>query len=725
VTRRSLALLGALLALLVAVLWGMPAGATSIDAEAGVRNTIRSGAAMPVRISVDATERIDGTLSVSILDSPTPTVVEVPFDAAADTTTDLWVLVPSSPWGGGSVRVELRDGDRQLARRVINLNNDDGETVGVLPDLVERTGGLPPSSALSVPELGTARIGPIDGDLLRLGAAGLGGLGGIAATPADLTSLDDGALTALLTWLERGGVLYVDTDAAGLAQLAAIPEAWRAGDAGYALAGMGEVRLTGGDLAEGRWDEHLVPTAGSVMFGSSPLQGSWWGAPTTSTALLVDESGLDLPSLGGIVPVLLVYVVAVGPLLFVVLKRMRRLTMAWVAVPALAAFTAGVIVVGGSALRREADPAHVTVALTGETGTMWRTSVLSPASGTRSGVQAPEGWVAAADLQGWNGTSRRTVFDLGDRTVTRSVGPRQVDVVQLVGATAGAPGGGAGPLVVEAASPADGVVTGTVRNDGALAVHDVAVLSGSAEMLVGDLAPGATAEFELADVDRRRLPTSPFQSVWADPTLGEMVQFGGPAFIQPPPGTDTPEVRMALLQMAVGDAPNDFTALGTVLAAGFAIDTGPVPLTNGDVVTTGRTLVMARTAIAPVGGVPTDVTTMRRDVRNGSVALLEATPNGNTQSLVSRFVIDPATASNVDRWQLMFPSLVREAAIWDGDDWLRVEPSDGPLIVPDDAVIDGSVLVRADLSMNQIWQGGQPIRTDDMTLSPARNGDGA
>jgi hypothetical protein len=141
-----------------------------------------------------------------------------------------------------------------------------------------------------------------------------------------------------------GGQLVLDDDD----DVEALPE-WRPGADGHALAGRGEVRLVDGLLSSGDWGDALAPATLGV--GDSPTGFVGVDMLVDPRLTLSQRAGVQLPELGTIIAVLAGYVLLVGPVMYLVLRRARRLTAAWVAIPAVALLVGTGVVLTGSGWR--------------------------------------------------------------------------------------------------------------------------------------------------------------------------------------------------------------------------------------------------------------------------------------------------------------------------------------------------------------------------------------
>ena len=122
--------------------------------------------------------------------------------------------VPTSPFDGGNLTVDVVPDDGQPLRRTVTLQAaTDTDLVGVLPMLAAAAGQLPGTTSLAV-DAGTARLSVIDADTLALGADAIGAYDVVAGVARDLDQLDTAALNALEVrtrarrlWRQFGGKL--------------------------------------------------------------------------------------------------------------------------------------------------------------------------------------------------------------------------------------------------------------------------------------------------------------------------------------------------------------------------------------------------------------------------------------------------------------------------------------------------------------------------------------
>ena len=445
-----------------------------------------------VRVQVAADRLLRGRLEVTVAED---TMVSVPVEVPGGSTKEFLVVVPGSQSfrfdGAVPVRARLRDGSNDLATGTGILQSSVGnELVGVLPAAL---GGraVPGPSPLAV-DVGTARFAALGPAELAQAPASLGPVSTIAAGADELGRLPEPTRKAVLAWVEQGGHLLVDADP-GQA-VAGLPDAWQPGLDGRSPAGRGEVRLTGGAIAAGRWPGLVEPTGWAVTGDSSAGFGNGFVGLS-----LADEAGLRVPRLGWLVAFLAVYVVVAGPVAFFVLRRRGRPELAWIAVPLVALlFTTGSYV-GGRGLRnttRQVDTSIVATGPNGSTATTWL-GVFS-ATGQTSRLRFGPGWMP-------DGTGRDSgITTLSSLSLTADgveaslpLDPGEFGVVPSHG-----PAAAGGRLEITGVTATADEASGRVKNTTPFALDDVAVFVGTGEALLGRLGAGEEREWQITDTDR-------------------------------------------------------------------------------------------------------------------------------------------------------------------------------------------------------------------------------
>ncbi|MDP9387078.1 MAG: hypothetical protein M3Q48_03930, partial [Actinomycetota bacterium] len=500
-------LLGLVVATVIAVVPADPvAAATEITVAGGYRGSYVPDRSVPVTVGITADRLLQGVLEVTVRPQAGPdqvvSRVRVPVEVAGGSTKSFLVVAPpvgsfGQPGSTVSARVLDGRGDAVAASERQSLHATAGdELVGVLPGALDGT--EPPAAAPLAVEAGVARFVKLGRAELAQAPASLEVLGTIAAGPDDLASLAAPVRQGLLRWLGDGGNLLVDS--APGSSVDGLPPAWQPGPQGHGAAGLGRVRLTAGAMGEGRWDRLVEPSiAGSGGDERGGFVG-FGGPPGSIGDALAVDAGLRVPAIGGLLAFLVVYVVVVGPVTAVVLRRRRRSELAWVVIPVIAVvFTAGSYV-GAEELRQDTKLAHGTALEFDALGVKATTFVGVAARGRQTTeVSFPGAWTASASpstvLSRFSGQLFATSAEVTRRgpAARLDLGAGQFGVASGVGAPPAR-----GGLEVTATSSGDGQAEGTVRNRMPYALEDAAVSVGSAGTSVGRLEPGEERPWAVA-----------------------------------------------------------------------------------------------------------------------------------------------------------------------------------------------------------------------------------
>jgi hypothetical protein len=636
--------------------------ADDMTVEAGIDGFYDPGEHVVVRVTVNADRLLRGEVRVAVPNAGRTIVVRRPVEVAGGAEKTFLLPVPTSPFDGGHLTIDLIPQEGESLRRTVNLQATiDTDLVGVLPVLAAAAGQMPGTTSLAV-DAGTARLSVLDADTLALGADAIGAFDVVAGVARDLDQLDPAARTALLDWVGHGGRLLLDDTA----DPASLPEEWRPGPAGYAFAGIGEVRRTAGAATRGAWSSILDPGSGSAPTQDPSVARAALEGQIPPSATLAKASGVDVPSIGLAVAIILGYVAVVGPLLYAVLRVRRRLTMAWIAVPAISLLTAGLVVVTGNRLRTGIQPLAAGVVETWPGGGRATVNLLvASRDGGEAGADLPAGWTL---LRGEDFGSGQMVHELGDDSSTALAGldPGQATMLSVSGPTS-LPGDSPG-LVIAAHSEQDGQASGTVRNNLALLLTDVAVFVGNSAVLIGDLAPGQEEAWTARGTDRFEL-TPLFPQVWGDADFGFGLGFGGGAAA----ARASSNVDLGTWGLWASQRRSALRQSGLARAVGWTSELAqPVVTDRGDPIT-GRLAVTSVVPVVATGQRLTDSTVRASLVRAPSVL---GGP-GNTERVVVRYVLPPAVGGQPtpvsDTLGLMVPRWAAEVEVWDGTTWRPLE----------------------------------------------------
>ncbi len=485
-----------------------------------------------------------------------------------------YLLYAQPPTFGGNMKVQLVSGDRVISEALVAtaLHDQSQLVVGVLSEnparIVSQLKLLPGQSG-SAPTVST--LTPADlPERIQAWAA----LDRIVWQDVDAASLSAAQIAALRVWLAGGGRLVIVGGTAGADMLSGFPDdllPFRptatvdidpsvlrpilgglpggattltafAGDpgAGRTLATSGD-RVIAADLKVGNGSVTLLgfdPTATWMAEGEAwdtPLWRRLLPPRAAGAVALADDSSivsavtnlpsLALPPIGSLIVLLFGYILLVGPVNYVVLKRLDRREWAWVTVPALiVVFTAGSFGIG-SLLRGSDVIVHEVAIVRGAPGTEAATvqsylGVFSPSRATYQ-VRVPGDALLSAPMNGdVFGTGTTSDLDVlqGDPSRIRDLAVG-FGSIRMVRADATA----TGPDVVADLRVVDGRLTGTVTNRSAQPLHAAAIVVGSSAVALRDIAAGATTKVNLA------LANNPFNGMSLSERIFGQMSWDGSA----------------------------------------------------------------------------------------------------------------------------------------------------------------------------------------------------
>ncbi len=683
---------GVLAALIAIGAWlpGRPVGAAPapvLEVEPVLTTEYGFNDSVVVAVTITADGLIDGEVTATAELSSTTVVAPVQVAGGARARVLLVIPMPGFNNGNGTVDVVLRDGTAIVGEdKVVFTHRADVDVTGVLPQLRSSLAQLPNRVQLE-PDVRGSQFASLPTDVAALGPAALTQLDTIAGTSADLADLGLPARQALLSWLNSGGRLLVDDDI----DLGALPPQWRPGPPGYAAAGLGEVRLSAGKAAAGKWKEILLPAELDGFDSPFGFGNESFADPQAS---LARRAGVTPPSLSPILVALGVYVVFVGPVLYLVLRAMRRLTLAWLVVPAVAALVAGGVVVTGGTWRRGGDPVADIARQSYPGGSSVRTeTLLFNRRGGETKVVTPPGWTAAEASVFFGedpSTAAKRRFVGGDTgsTLSTTLEPGQVTVLRANGASA------AETLVVTATATGRRTIEGTVTNPGDRPLSAVALFAAGDVKLVGDLGPGASKPFVLDDIDPAMIgQVSLADQVWTDPAINIGRPFG--------PGFSTNPDQVADNTRAVGDLGmwSSFSATvgqglypaGIVRAVGWRYDQASELSSGGPV--TATEMVSAITPIG-LGDGPLERVAVR------SLLITSPFDGTNNGQMISLLRVPPDATTHRLRAVVSGNGVPGDGSIelWNGTKWEAYVSDVDP--VPASIVAGGTVLARVTINVN-------------------------
>jgi hypothetical protein len=481
----------------------------------------------------------------------------------------------------------------------------------------------------------------------------------------DAARLDDAQLDALRGWIAGGGRLVIVGGTSGPSSLSAFPDtilpyrpttttdvapsslggllgeipadaadvpalSGAAGD-GRALATIGD-QVVAAELAYGSGSVTIVgfdPTAAWIA-DSKIGEGLWrrlLPARGTTGPILSDDSqivsaatqlpSLALPPIGGLIALLGAYILLIGPVNYLVLKRLDRREWAWVTMPILiVAFAAGAYGFG-SLLRGSELIINEVAIVRGAPGATEGTAqvylgVFSPSRGTYQ-IRIPGGALLSSpvsgDFFGGDGTTASLDVLQGDPARIRDLG---VGFGSL--RTIRAESAVTVPLIETDIRLEDGRLKGTVHNASNEPLLKPAVVLGGTVATLDDLAPGATATIDVA------VQNGQIGQQLSDKIVGP-VFFGDPRQL----GDDTARLyaRHTIVDQLTFDPNFGFTGLlptdGPVVLAWADHDLLPVEIEGQTARRTGNVLYFLPTDLAVKGKA-----TFRSDLLRSTVVASDA-----------------------------------------------------------------------------------------------------
>ena len=329
-----------------------------------------------------------------------------------------------------------------------------------------------------------------------------------------LTAADDVPLGALASWTASP---EPPTEAATVAsgELREDARAVVTAEDGTVLASMldvgaGRVILLGPDVATGDfrgWEgaprlwNRLIPSADAFAdFIGQPIDVD---AATSMNQALGNIPALAVPPAELLLAVIVGYILLIGPISYVILRRLDRRELAWVTAPLLVVvFSASSYGIGVAAKGGEVVLNEIALVRSSEHGT-------TASVETYAGVFSPERdtydlRVDADALVGRlprnDGFGTRTSTSVADQGRPSTLRGLSIGVFGFESVSAAGMVDHVAPLAVSW-SMEDGDLVGLVTNTGDEPLEDVAYVSGSGGEMVGDLGPGDEAEFRIPRVN--------------------------------------------------------------------------------------------------------------------------------------------------------------------------------------------------------------------------------
>ncbi|MBI2776506.1 MAG: hypothetical protein HYX57_04445, partial [Chloroflexi bacterium] len=531
------------------------AAATLVLGPLALRVSAANGIGMDARVMLQGHTRVGSWMAIEVQFTNDGPAVQgelriaggsqgrTRFSVAVDLPTDsrkTYVLHAQPPAFGRSVKIELVAGSQTVASAdVAYIVHEAGQLVaGVLAEKAPGIVGeldLNPNQNGAPPAIITLGVGDLPERL-----EGWATLDRLIWQDVDSNTLTPLQMAALRGWIAGGGRLIIAAGTAGISTLSAFPDdllPYRptatvdiepeaiSSLIGPIPAGAATIPAFGGELARGRplamsgdrvvaaemeYGSGAVTIVGfdpatAWLANSKGIESMWRRFLPTRTGggpvILADDSqivsavnqlaALALPPIGGLLVLLGGYILLIGPINYLILRRLDRRELAWITMPVLIAVFAVSAYGFGTALRGSDLILNEVAIVRGAPGATEGSAqvylgIYSPSRATYR-VQVPGGALLAAPISGDFAGGNAGVLDVvqGDPSEVRdlAVGFSSLRTIRAESATTV-------PLVRSDLRLVDGQLTGSIANQSDRDLEKVAVVLGGSVAIVGDIAAG-------------------------------------------------------------------------------------------------------------------------------------------------------------------------------------------------------------------------------------------
>jgi hypothetical protein len=484
-----------------------------------------------------------------------------------------WILHAQPPSFGQQLEVVLASGASVILRQKVAVTiHDPGQLiVGVV---AENSPGIVGSLSLpAVQNQQPAVVVPLAVDDLPTRIEAWSALDRLVWQDVDASSLKSEQLAALRGWLALGGRLIIVGGTGGIGALGGFPDdvlpyrptstvdvapASLASLLGSLPKEATDVPAMAGELIRGQAlatsGDRVVAAETSYGSGSVTILGvdptvGWIGAsnavrslwpnlipPRSGGAVAIGDDSqivtavsnlpsLALPPTGGLLLLLIGYIALIGPLNYLILRRIDRREWAWVTMPILIVGFAVGAYAFGSALRGSSIIVNEVGIVRGapdatEGSAQVYLGVFSPARGTYQ-VAVPGGALLSSPISGdvFGGTGVNLDVLQGEPPGSSHVRDLAVGFGSL--RTIRAESAATVPKIHADLRLVNGTLTGSVRNDSTVTLEHPAVVLGGNVKVLRDLAPGAQESVSLS------IQPSQFGQSLSDRIFGQLF-FGDP-----------------------------------------------------------------------------------------------------------------------------------------------------------------------------------------------------
>ncbi len=479
------------LVLLTTVLLAVPAPASAqqaveVEALIGLQGYVAPYRPTTLTARVTANVLFVGELRVSFGNVNLATAIEVP----AGSSKEYALAVPAASNNGRAVLQLFAEGaEDELVREVVSVLNPSNKVlVGVV--------GAP----TVVPSLAAAATVPFERDLtvLELGHLDLAGdlapLSYLVAGKGAFAALDPAVLAAIGSWVNDGGRLVGSSDELERIEGEVGRTAALHADATVSSLGRGELVVVEDPAGITDW--------GTVIRDVPPL--------SLSTNQFVEEFGFQMveaagaggqsttPGIPWLLAALAFYVLLVGPINFLILRRMDRRELAWVTIPVMSAVMLAGLWIAGRSQLDDRIVTHASIVVQEDAGSRAHSTMIIVAGGEgEHTLDTPAGWsVAPLDVSMMFGQGNRIEARVG---ASPEGGTRLGFELPNLGAVTATARWNPDPIPIRVDVATDGAsLTATLHNDSNLSFWAWGIGEGSTVRAgSGSLEPGQSGSATL------------------------------------------------------------------------------------------------------------------------------------------------------------------------------------------------------------------------------------
>lgn len=259
--------------------------------------------------------------------------------------------------------------------------------------------------------------------------------------------------------------------------------------------------------------EHTVRLSSDSYGRTSSYYNPYYNKVFTTYGSMFDMPGLQLPDPLLIGCFLWLYIMVIGPVNFIVLRRMGRTELAWITIPAcvalfsIAAYALAFQSKGGDLVAIRANIVATEEGLSRGTVSQYL-GLFSPQRNTYNLEAAGSATINEISPYGYGGADSNTPFRVSHGGTTTTVGNIRINTWSLRALMAESMAEVQSPLEADI-HLGDNMIEGTVRNRTNSELRDVALIRGDAAQYIGTMAPGQRAEVKLGLSGRPFIMGSP------------------------------------------------------------------------------------------------------------------------------------------------------------------------------------------------------------------------